>query len=168
MAELESRASEVYAFHHLGFTEGDIVCDEQTLISCYAQNGIQVPEAIFYNPHIGQNVSIEVKRIPGNVIPTGPHEDPRKLRRRNLIVWPWKRTVESAIIKAHPKIVQTYNIRHHHVVIVVPECLCDRQYKRIARHVQTTVESFLRANALNVPKLHTHIIRGPNDLFDRF
>lgn len=164
MSDLRAWPSESYAFTQLGFSDIHIIKSEQELMSEFCG---AVPEAIFRDPHTEKNVSIEVKRIVGNDLPKG--DGRRFIRRRKSIIWPWTSTVESALGKVNGHIICTYMVQEHHIVFIVPESLSQKSFERLKYHVDTTVNERISTVADLKPKrIHTHVIRGPLYLFDRF
>ena len=159
--DARSLASEVYALGRLCVEK--CVRSERELIDEFP--GQKIPEGIFYLE--GRLVSIEVKRIIGNLLPQEEHETERRKKRSKKgdhISWPWDRTVEMAIEKANDEMLKKYCIRAHHVVFVYPDLLSRRQVSRLRAHVHTTVH---RKKHITPAKIFTHLISGPGFLFDR-
>ena len=94
----------------------------------------------------------------------------RFIRRRKHIVWPWASTVEAALQKANKCVVDTYFVEEHHMVFVIPQSLSSRMYIRVTDHIHNTVKQCIEKgfDAIKSNRIHTHIIQGPDELFDRF
>ena len=132
-----------------------------------------VPEGIFRYPTNDKIISVEVKRIVGNNLPFDDRHEGLKrrfIRRRKHIVWPWASTVEAALQKANKCVVDTYFVEEHHMVFVIPQSLSSRMYIRVTDHIHNTVKQCIEKgfDAIKSNRIHTHIIQGPDELFDRF
>ncbi len=166
LPDVRAWPSEEFAFEHLGFR--DKIKSEVELM--HEQKSC-IPEAIFrYND---KNVSVEVKRIIGNYLPE-EGGGRRVIRRRKHIIWPWTSTVEAAINKLHESIVDSYFVQEHHIVFVIPDNLSKRSYSRLCLHIRSSIERMVEynlkkgKNVIKQSRIHTHIIEGPVELFDRF
>ena len=161
-----SIASEEYAFAYIGIKK--ILYEEDDLITKYAWKGIKIPECIAVDPADSTSIiSVEVKRICGNNLPKDYQgQDKRFLRDRgDKIMWPWGKTIQDSLLKAHPLIVKELNVNTHHSVFVVPKSLSKKTLRRLCNHVYTNVcEKYY-----NIPNCNTvvHVIQGDDSMFDR-
>lgn len=170
MGDLRAKPSEDFAFEHLGLNETHQIKTEDELMNEFAS---VVPEGIFRYPTNDKIISVEVKRIVGNNLPLDDRQDGlrrRFIRRRKHIIWPWASTVEAALQKASENLIETYFVQEHHMVFVIPESLSSRMYHRVTDHIHYTVQQYLEkgCNVIKSNRIHTHIIQGPDNLFDRF
>jgi hypothetical protein len=169
-----SLPSEKYALEFICKKLGcqEVVKNEKELIN--EQEEGCVPEGIFKDNKGRKIISVEVKRIVGNDLPSEAHEKTTKrklIRRRKHIVWPWTSTVVAALSKANSKIVERYNVNEHHIVFVIPESMDNRSYERLLRHIDDSVRqyfSYCQDLPLKKNKFFVHSLRGPSMLFDRF
>lgn len=162
MGDPRSRQSEEYAFKALGFKKH---VDEEELMREF--NNICVPEGIFLDEE-ERNVSVEVKRLIGNQLPVDAKTcQRRKIWERNHITWPWRKTVLSAVNKAHPDIIYKYDVFAHHIVFLVPDTLPKNGRRRLEKRVITVVEE--KVTSISVPKrVYVHFVSAPETHFDRF
>ena len=170
MSDSRAKPSEEFAFQHLGLNLNHQIKTEHELINEFES---VVPEGIFYHPNNDKIISVEVKRIVGNNLPSDDSYDGdrrRFIRRRKQIVWPWLSTVEAALQKANECVIQTYFVEEHHMVFVIPESLSVRISQRITEHIHKSVKKCITQgyNKIKSNKIHTHVIQGPDILFDRF
>ena len=163
MADPRSWPSECFALAELGLSASNRLHSETELIELHRRT---VPEGIFRHPLTQRIISVEVKRIVGNTLPSDAR---RKLRDRRGIMWPWRNTVHMAIAKAHDDIVRLHGVEEHHVVFVVPDTLARRAYDRLVRHIIDATNEYLRCayHPLDSKCIHTYVARGPPALFDR-
>ena len=165
MGDRRSRESENYALSYclkLDPNNPDhLVKSETALIQDYRT---VVPEGIFkLNEEL---ITVEVKRIPGNILPCEDGSVPRKLRRRGRITWPWESTVVNAMKKATPSLSSDYGISRHHVIFVIPNTLNPRTKRRLHQHILATVDKFRNDKEMH-PNIQIHIIDAPIQMFDR-
>tara|TARA_B100001741_G_scaffold313747_2_gene321667 strand:+ start:326 stop:838 length:513 start_codon:yes stop_codon:yes gene_type:complete len=170
MGDSRAKPSEYFAFKHLGLNETHQIKTENELMS---EISTVVPEGIFRYPTNDKIISVEVKRIVGNNLPLDDrHEGSKRrfIRRRKHIIWPWASTVEAALQKANECVIGTYFVEEHHMVFVTPQSLSSRMHHRITEHIHNTVKEYLKReyNIIKSNRIHTHIIQGPDSLFDRF
>ena len=170
MGDLRAKPSEEFAFEHLGLNIQHRIRTEYELMNEFES---VVPEGIFRYPTNDKIISVEVKRIVGNNLPMDcgcDGERRRFIRRRKQIVWPWLSTVEAALQKANECVVQTYLVEEHHMVFVIPQSLSVRMHQRITEHIHHAVRQYITKgfNIIKSNKIHTHVIQGPDELFDRF
>ena len=140
--------------------------EECELINKYSKYGIKIPECIAIDPTDSRlNISIEVKRICGNHLPSDYEgQERRTLRIRDKIIWPWGETVKNSFIKAHPMIISDMNIHTHHNVFIVPSSLSNRIMKRVSNKIK---ECVIMYESESMCKHVVHIIKGNDELFDR-
>ena len=164
MGDPRSLASEVYAISKLGF---QLLVDEEHLIQEFSQFSIKVPEGIFEDGE-KRRVTVEVKRIIGNMLPLDKGtQTRRKVWNRSTIVWPWKKTIRSAVEKAHPEIVRRYDIFAHYVVLLVPETLPSNKYNKLVK--RATLEASKYVEEIDTPKhVYLQFLLAPPEQFDRF
>lgn len=140
--------------------------DEDQLIREYSHKSISVPEGIFRDPTTGKVITLEVKRIVANTLPMDDGKmERRKVMERGKIVWPWKKTVQSAMRKAHPNILRDHGAMEHHAVFLVPSSLKkgerDKLMRRTLSHAAEAAEK--------VPvSTRIHFLLAPDSCFDRF
>jgi hypothetical protein len=165
MSDPRSRASEEYAFKELGYKR---IIHEDVLMREF--EGRKVPEGIFMDGR-GNNVSVEVKRIIGNVLPADAETgERRKVWRQGRIIWPWKITLLSALEKANEALIEKYNVRSHHIVVLVPARLSKREFSRIKRRCESVASECvpLYESLRSLRSVFLHVIRAPDENFDRF
>ena len=161
-----SIASEKFALDYIGIN--DVLYEEDDLILRYAPLGIKTPEVVARDPTNPQRIiSVEVKRICGNTLPL-ENGHRRKLKNRNVIIWPWTQTVYQSLEKANKKIVHELGIHRHHVVFVVPRSLEKRVLNRLVSRIESTTENYMHRIQLPVRHVVIHVIQGDDTLFDRF
>ena len=152
--EIRSLPSEQYALQQLGIVT--CIKNEHELMQEYTT---RVPEGIFLKD--GKIVSVEVKRIIGNRLPTFQNPDRRRyIVQRGQIIWPWKSTVEVALKKSFSQAILDYRVHTHYVVIVIPESLTEHHKSRIRKHVkQISTDTMIKTKVC--------IFEGPDQLFHR-
>jgi hypothetical protein len=158
-----SSDSENYAFDRLGLNNP--IVSEDELIRSF--DGLKVPEAIFDDN--GKIVSVEVKRIIGNALPScgqGKRNIRRFVKGREKIIWPWTSSVESACSKLHSSIAKKFAIDLHLAVFLIPECLSNSVKSRIARHIRYAACNFLTSNVTST-RVKYFIFTCEEKYFDR-
>lgn len=167
MSDCRSAASERFAFQCLGLSPSDVLCDEKRLIQTFAHMGVKVPEAIVLMD--GKVVSIEVKRVAGNRLPSETKEDGSQYRRvvrsRTGVVWPWTKTIRNAFEKGNRFVVNAFSVTQHVVVIVYPDTLDKKNERRLIRHVERAVSDSTSHD--RCCKVRVVTIAGGEELFDR-
>jgi len=152
--DFRSLPSEHFALEQLGIAY--CIKSERELMQEYTTH---VPEGIFLMN--GKVVSVEVKRIIGNWLPTEQNPDGRRrIIRRGQIVWPWRSTIESALRKSCSPAVLDYKVQIHYVAIVIPESLSEHHKSRLEKHIrQISTDTMIKTKVC--------IFEGPDQLFDR-
>ena len=125
-----------------GFTPDDITVSEQTLKN--VSNG-KSPEVIF------GTTSIEVKRI------FNQHKKPG---RYNNGLWYWTRMIRNAVLKPND-VMHLYNIKRHHVVIVIEK---DSQYNSVKRNAESVIRQMQYNKELVIPIILT-VVQGTEYMF---
>ena len=131
--DARSEESEMYAIKHLGL-QNSYVKTEKQLMEEFV--GMKVPEGIFC--HHDVTISVEVKRIVGNLLPEENGKRRQISTRKKGISWPWRSTVKSAVTKVTDEIATKYNIRQHHVVFVVPDTLSHHSFSKLVKHIRSS------------------------------
>ena len=159
-----SNVSERHAFERMGL--GDPKVPEHELVRLF--KNVPVPEGIFIDKD-SQCVSVEVKRIIGNSLPSmagGRRHIKRSTRGRQHIIWPWTSSVENALAKLHVDIAAEYNVKVHHAVFLVPRSLPRKSQNKVVEHINTTASRFLQARVFST-KVCYHIFVCNDNIFDR-
>ena len=114
--------------------------------------GLRVPEAIFRSMS-GENVSVEVKRIPSLA-----HDDNKRAWHGGFA---WRSTILSAIEKAHEAIVSAHSVHTHHIVLCTP--VDDRVRRRVQHHAQKILRAHVNdGNTTCVARrVYVHVIMAP-------
>tara|TARA_B110001452_G_scaffold43466_2_gene33300 strand:+ start:11774 stop:12232 length:459 start_codon:yes stop_codon:yes gene_type:complete len=145
---------------------GDPKVPEEELIRRF--RGMRVPEGIFVNDR-DECVSVEVKRIIGNTLPSmagGRRHIKRSVRGREHIIWPWTSSVENALSKLRLEIAKTYDIKVHHAVFLIPYSLPERSRRRVIEHITTVATRHLQTYDTST-KVVYHIFQSDETIFDR-
>ena len=144
MSDPRSYASEQFVFEMMGITKAHVVIEEDEMILLLASLGLQgvkVPERIYRNPKNKHEIwSLEVKRVPGNRLPVDHLKDgtlhQRLIRNRHKApIWPWARTVQSALHKANTTIVEMFGVKNHCIVFLFPQSLDNRARRRLIQQI---------------------------------
>jgi len=155
--------SEIHAFDRLGLKNP--VVSESELIKMF--NGLKVPEAIFYVD--GKMMSIEVKRIIGNTLPScgeGKRNVKRYVKGKHRISWPWTSSVECALSKLHRSVAENFAINLHLAVFLIPEYLSNSTKNRINRHIHDVANNFFITHVTST-KVKYLILNCERKYFDR-
>lgn len=163
-----SYASELYAFRHLGLDKERCIRSECELMRECTDG--PVPEGI-WEVDEGRRISVEVKRIAGNTLPTIHNPDGRRcIVKRGRIVWPWESTVEYAIHKCKSQAVTDHRVDVHYAVFLIPESMSQpvqlRTYRHIQQTAQRTIDAIRSEERLSV-KVRAIMTRAPDAVFDR-
>ena len=138
----------------VGVLVGEQVLSERELMNMYPRK--KVPEAVFLSGERSGLCTVEVKRVIGL-----SHLD-GKYRGNGFV---WKRTIESAVDKAHSELVETHGIVEHHVVLCVP---AGRQIgKRLCAHSLRAAVQHLESgrSSCATRRVHIHIVEAPACVF---
>ena len=162
--------SECHAFERIGVSRTPRV-RECELVRRFENTC--VPEGIFDAPE-GHAMSVEVKRIVGNTLPSDvTRRAPRKITRRacfgarSRIVWPWTSSVETALCKLDERIARAYGVKVHVAVFLVPRSLPSRCKGRVRDHIHRVAQSVLSGPTLLSTKTIYHIVECDDVFFER-
>ena len=133
---------------------GKQVLSERELMKMYPRK--KVPEAVFRSGQREGLCTVEVKRVVGLSHLDGTY-------RGDGFVW--KRTIESAIDKAHSELVCTHGIVEHHVVLCAPagrrvgRRLCAHSVRAVVQHLQSGRSSCATR------RVHIHVVEATACVF---
>ena len=137
-----------------GVVVGTQVFSETELMLMHS--GKKVPEAVFRSGLREGLCTVEVKRLVGLSHLDGTYLD---------YGFVWRRTIESAIDKAHADVVMSHGISDHHVVLCVPAGRFIGE--RTRRHSLRAATRYLTSGRSNCAarRVHIHIVEAPKCLF---
>lgn len=155
--DMNSLPSEVAALRHAGIRPADIQIteDDMTRPDRRARYGGTMPEIVYRDRELDQNVSVEVKRINqvGPAFRRTGHVSPTQVRRirsrlgRPRVAWHWAPLVMDGINKITDEFLSFVesefgvSVRAHWLLLAVPETMGVADRRSILRHAETVLAS---------------------------